>query len=109
MNHQEMDEREVERQITAAVFEVLQKRGLPEEVLLSGLGEEVDVDENDSPISAISKIADSDKFKAARKQITPWVWVFSAFGFYMALVNTHRIKKIFKSWKGARQYAKTKD
>ena len=107
MNHLDIDERELEREITAAVFEALQKRGIPEEVLLSGLGEEVD--EGDSPLASISKLTESDQFQEARKKLTPWLWVFSAFGFYMALVNTHRIKKIFKSWKGARQYAKTKD
>ncbi len=66
-----------------------------------GLGEEVD--EGSDPLSELAK---KPEFKAASEKIRPWIWVFSIFGFGMALINTHRIKKIFKSWKGARMYAK---
>ncbi len=69
-----------------------------------GLGEEVD--EGGDPLS---DLAQKPEFKAASEKIRPWIWVFSIFGFGMALINTHRIKKIFKSWKGARHYAKSKD
>ncbi len=71
-----------------------------------GLGEEVDDGEEESPFEAL---ASKPEFKQAREKLTPWLWVFSMFGFGMALLNTWRIKRIFKSWKGARQYAKTKD
>jgi len=70
-------------------------------IIEGGLGEEVD--EGGDPLSELSQ---SEKFKKAREKVTPFIWVLSSFGFLMALLNTHRIKKIFKSWKGAREYAK---
>ena len=66
-----------------------------------GLGEEVD--DGGDPLSELSQ---SEEFKKVREKVTPFIWVLSSFGFLMALLNTHRIKKIFKSWKGAREYAK---
>jgi len=71
-----------------------------------GLGEEVDDGSDDNPLASL---ADKPEFKEAREKLTPWLWVFSVFGFGMALLNTWRIKRIFKSWKGARQYARDAD
>ncbi len=69
-------------------------------------GEEVDDGSDDNPLASL---ADKPEFKEAREKLTPWLWVFSVFGFGMALLNTWRIKRIFKSWKGARQYARDAD
>lgn len=38
----------------------------------------------------------------AKEQISPWLWVFSIAGFGMALLNTKRVSKMFKTWKKGR-------
>jgi hypothetical protein len=49
---------------------------------------------------------DIEAVKTAQKTISPWLWVFSVVGFGMALMNTHRISKMFGSWKKAKQALK---
>ncbi len=96
-----MNPNQLEEEITRAVTRAF-LRSRPHD---AGMGEEVD-EGGDDPLG---KLTSSPEFQEAREKIQPWIWVLSIFGFGMALINTHRIKKIFKSWKGARHYAGRQD
>ena len=92
------DARDLERRVSEQVKKASLSDGF-------GLGEEVD-EGKPSPLDSFSQ---KPEFKQMREKVTPWLWVFSMFGFGMAMLNTYRIKKIFRSWKGARQYARDAD
>lgn len=55
--------------------------------------------------AALAKAAELAPIKAAREAVSPWLWVFSVVSFGMAVLNTRRIGRMFKGWKGKQKTA----
>lgn len=51
------------------------------------------------------KAANLEPVKAAREMVSPWLWVTSLVGFWMAILNTRRIAKMYKNWRAKRAKA----
>jgi len=51
------------------------------------------------------KAANLEPVKAAREMVSPWLWVTSLVGFGMAILNTRRIAKMYRGWRGKRMTA----
>ncbi len=49
-----------------------------------------------STAEALKQAAELAPIKAAREALSPWLWIFSLAGFGMALLNTSRIKRVYK-------------
>ena len=49
-----------------------------------------------STVEALKQVAELEPIKAAREALSPWLWIFSLAGFGMALLNTSRIKRVYK-------------
>jgi hypothetical protein len=44
--------------------------------------------------------------KKVHEAISPWLWIFSVVGFGMAILNTHRIARIYGGWRESRRAVK---
>jgi len=62
-----------------------------------------DAEVNERGLGQISP--DEPIIKAVRESISPWLWIFSVVSFGLGLMNTHRIKKMFKTWKKGQRVA----
>lgn len=51
------------------------------------------------------KAANLEPVKAAREMVSPWLWVTSLVGFGMAILNTRRIAKMYRTWRAKRAKA----
>lgn len=40
----------------------------------------------------------SSAIKAIGQSVSPWLWVVSLISFGMALLNTHRVTRLYKKW-----------
>lgn len=38
--------------------------------------------------------------KKVQAEISPWLWVLSIVSFGLGLINTHRVRKMYRSWQG---------
>lgn len=48
--------------------------------------------------TASSAFEAPEAVKEVQKIISPWLWIFSIVSFSMALLNTSRIKKLYRKW-----------
>jgi hypothetical protein len=53
-------------------------------------------------IEILKQAAESEPVKAVRETVSPWLWALSVIGFGMAVLNTQRIAKMYRSWKEKR-------
>jgi len=54
--------------------------------------------EPSAPASPASAFEAPEAIKEVQKVISPWLWIFSVVSFGMALLNTHRIKRLYRKW-----------
>ncbi|MFO0701770.1 MAG: hypothetical protein U0236_21325 [Nitrospira sp.] len=84
-----MPKQEAVRVSTEALADLVRAHGGIEK--FHGLGQAIDIP--DAP----------EIVKQVQQKISPWLWVLSVFGFGMALLNTHRISKIYGGWRAGKR------
>ena len=59
----------------------------------------------DAGEDVLARLAAVEAIKAAREMVSPWLWVTSLVGFGLAILNTRRIARMYKGWRGKRASA----
>lgn len=50
----------------------------------------------------LGQFAESEELRQVRETISPWLWIASIAGFAMTVLNSHRIARMYKTWKDKR-------
>lgn len=95
------------REVTAVACKLHKERGIPHRqaclmaarAVLRVLGEPPGGGMGEAT-SVLAKAAELELVKKVRGAVSPWLWVLSIGSFGMAVLNTKRIARMFKGWKG---------
>lgn len=81
------------RRIVCEAFQRVVKKRLEEWGSRHGMGQD----------SILTQAAQFEPIKEVREAVSPWLWVLSLTGFGMTVLNTRRIARMFKGWRGKRR------